>query len=155
MYAAIGSYMVRVYRLFDLRFVKYPPRWLTAVLALLIYVNLFSHHYIPDARYMLLAGTAAIFGLCTMQFRVFRHRLRMPLLVSFVGVALFIWIAENFATWSNAWQYPNQQDGWQPVSIEKLVSWFLLMIVSVVLVARLYPPRPPEPIAVTAPGPKD
>ena len=46
MYAAIGSYMVRVYRLFDLRFVKYPPRWLTAVLALLIYVNFFSHHYI-------------------------------------------------------------------------------------------------------------
>lgn len=146
MYAAIGSYMVRVYRLFDLRFVRYPPRWVTGILALLIYVNFFSHHYIPDARYVLVAATVAVFGFCTMHFRVFRRRLRMPLLVTFVGVALFIWIAENVATWSNAWQYPNQEHGWQLVSIEKLVSWFLLMIVSVVLVAWVYPPRKPEVI---------
>lgn len=151
MYAAIGSYMVRVYRLFDLQFVNYPPRWLTGILALLVYVNFFSHHYIPDARYVLVAATFAVFGLCTMRFRVFRRRLRMPLLVSFIGVALFIWIAENVATWSNAWQYPNQEDGWQLVSIEKLVSWFLLMIVSVVLVAWIYPPRPPDP-ALPAPA---
>ncbi|MEP6482277.1 MAG: DUF817 domain-containing protein [Rhodoglobus sp.] len=144
MYAAIGSYMVRVYRLFDLRFVNYPPRWVTAILALAIYVNFFSHHYIPDARYVLVAATFAVFGLCRMQFRVFRRHFTIPQLVTFVGVALFIWIAENVATWGNAWQYPNQQDGWQLVSIEKLVSWFLLMIVSVVLVAWVYPPRPPD-----------
>lgn len=150
MYAAIGSYMVRVYRLFDLRFVNYPPRWVTAILAVAIYVNFFSHHFIPDARYVLVAATVAVFGLCTMQFRVFRRRLRMPLLFSFVGVALFIWIAENVATWSNAWQYPNQEDGWQLVSLEKLVSWFLLMIVSVVLVAWVYPPRPPDEVASSA-----
>lgn len=145
MYAAVGSYMVRVYRLFDLRFVRYPPRWLTGVLALLIYVNFFSHHYIPDARYVLVAATLAVYGVCTMQFRVFRKRLRIPLLATFIGVALFIWFAENIATWANAWQYPNQEDGWVPVSIEKLVSWFLLMIISVVLVAWVYPPRPPDP----------
>ncbi|CAN5269812.1 DUF817 domain-containing protein [soil metagenome] len=149
MYAAIGSYMVRVYRLFDLRFVRYPPRWVTGILALAIYVNFFSHHYIPDARYVLVAATVAVFGLCSMQFRVFRRRLRMPLLATFVGVALFIWIAENLGTWSNAWQYPNQQDGWQLVSLEKLVSWFLLMIISVVLVAWVYPPRPPEDRSAT------
>ncbi len=147
MYAAIGSYMVRVYRLFDLRFTRYPPRWVTGVLALLIYVNFFSHHYILDARYLLVLATVLIFGRCTMQFRVFRRRPRMPLLASFVGVALFIWFAENVATWSNAWQYPNQENGWQLVSIEKLVSWFLLMIVSVVLVAWVYPPRQPDPDA--------
>ena len=144
MYAAVGSYMVRVYRLFDLRFVRYPPRWITGILALLIYVNFFSHHYIFDARYLLVAATLAVYGACTMQFRIFRTRLRMPLLVTFVGVALFIWFAENIATWANAWQYPNQQDGWVPVSIEKLVSWFLLMIISVVLVAWLYQPRQPD-----------
>lgn len=33
-------------------------------------------------------------------------------------------------------------DGWELVSITKLVSWFLLMIISVVLVAWVYPPRP-------------
>jgi uncharacterized membrane protein YoaT (DUF817 family) len=144
MYAAIGSYMVRVYRLFDLRFANYPPRWVTGILAVAIYVNFFSHHYISDARYVLVVATIAVFGLCTMHFRVFRKQFRMPLLATFVGVALFIWIAENLGTWSNAWQYPNQQDGWQLVSLEKLVSWFLLMIISVVLVAWVYPPRPPD-----------
>ena len=33
MYAAVGSYMVRVYRLFDLGFTRYPRRWLTAIVA--------------------------------------------------------------------------------------------------------------------------
>ena len=33
MYAAVGSYMVRVFRLFDLRFDRYPHRWITATLA--------------------------------------------------------------------------------------------------------------------------
>lgn len=141
MYAAVGSYMVRVYRLFDLRFDNYPPRWMTAVLAALIYANFFTHHFIVDARWVLLALVVALFGLCTMHFRVFRRRLRMPMLLSFLLVALFIWIAENIATWSNAWIYPDQVDGWQLVSISKLGSWFLLMIISVVLVTFVYPPR--------------
>ena len=33
MYAAVGSYMVRVYRLFDLRFDRYPRRWITVLIA--------------------------------------------------------------------------------------------------------------------------
>ena len=144
MYAAVGSYMVRVYRLFDLRFERYPRRWITGILAALIYANFFTHHVIPDARWILLIAVAAIFGLCTMHVRVFRVRLRMPLLLAFALVAVFIWIAENLATWSNAWIYPNQQDGWELVSAAKLVSWFLLMIISVVLVAWIYPPRKPD-----------
>lgn len=149
MYAAIGSYMVRVYRLFDLRFDRYPRRWITAVLAALIYANFFAHHYLPDARWLLFAATIIIFGRCTMHFRVFRQTLRMPLLFSFVGVALFIWFAENIGTWANAWQYPNQADGWQLVSLAKLGSWFLLMIISVVLVAWVYPPRPLDRVGGT------
>ena len=142
MYAAVGSYMVRVFRLFDLRFDRYPRRWMTAILATLIYANFFTHHYIWDFRWILLAGIALLFGRSVMHFRVFRLRLGMPVAVSFVLVALFIWIAENIATWANAWSYPNQLNGWQPVSITKLVSWVLLMIISVVLVAWVYPPRP-------------
>ncbi|MBC7589568.1 MAG: DUF817 domain-containing protein [Salinibacterium sp.] len=142
MYAAIGSYMVRVYRLFDLRFDRYPRRFVTAILAVLIYVNFFTHHYLPDARYLLMVATVVIFGRCVMSFRIFRHRVRMPLLAIFVGVAVFIWVAENIGTWADAWQYPGQEDGWQVVSLAKLGSWFLLMIISVVLVAWVYPPRP-------------
>jgi uncharacterized membrane protein YoaT (DUF817 family) len=144
MYAAVGSYMVRVYRLFDLKFANYPPRWTTAMVAGAIYVNFFSHHYIWDARWVLLAAVVIIFGRCVMHFRVFRRHHRMPLVIAFLLVALFIWIAENIATWSGAWLYPSQVDGWHPVSLDKLVSWFLLMIISVVLVAWVYKPQPPE-----------
>jgi len=150
MYAAVGSYMVRVYRLFDLRFDKYPPRWATAILAVLIYANFFTHHYIPDGRWLLFAAVILLFGRSWMHVRIFRTRLRMPLLLSFVLVALFIWLAENIATWSNAWIYPNQEDGWEPVSIAKLGSWLLLMIISVVLVTWVYPPRAPD-----KPGPPE
>ena len=144
MYAAVGSYMVRVYRLFDLRFSRYPRRWLTAIVAAAIYLNFFTHHYIADARWVLLAAVVIIFGRCVMHFRVFRRKFRMPLVLAFLLVAAFIWIAENIATWSGAWLYPNQVDGWHLVSPDKLVSWFLLMIISVVLVAWVYKPQSPD-----------
>jgi len=144
MYAAVGSYMVRVYRLFDLKFAAYPRRWITAILATAIYANFFTHHYIWDLRWVLLAAVVVVFGRCVMHFRVFRRDFRMPLVVSFLLVALFIWLAENIATWSGAWLYPSQVDGWHPVGLEKLVAWFLLMIISVVLVAWVYKPQPPE-----------
>jgi len=143
MYAAVGSYMVRVFRLFDLHFDHYPWRWITALVAAGIYVNFFSHHYIFDARWLLLAAVVLVYGRCVMHFRVFRKRFRMPILVSFLLVALFIWFAENIGTWSHAWLYPNQLNGWQAVSIDKLLAWFLLMIISVVLVAWVYKPEPP------------
>ncbi len=144
MYAAVGSYMVRVYRLFDLRFAAYPRRWITAVLGAAIYANFFTHHYIWDLRWVLLAAVVIVYGRCVMHFRVFRRQFRMPLVAAFLLVALFIWIAENIATWSGAWLYPSQVAGWHPVGLEKLVAWFLLMIISVVLVAWVYKPQPPE-----------
>lgn len=146
MYAAVGSYMVRVYRLFDLRFTRYPTRWVTALVAAAVYVNFFSHHYFWDARWLLLAAVLVLFGRCVMHFRVFRSGFRMPLVMAFLLVASFIWVAENIATWSGAWLYPDQLDGWNMVSPGKLPAWFLLMIISVVLVAWVYKPLQPEPV---------
>ncbi len=143
MYAAVGSYLVRVNRLFDLHFSRYPKRWATAAVAVAIYVNFFTNHYVWDIRWLLIAVVAIVFGRCVMQFRIFRLRLRMPLLLAFLLVAFFIWLAENIATWSNAWLYPSQLDGWHPVSLSKLTSWFLLMIISVVMVTWISPPQPP------------
>ncbi|WBB78748.1 DUF817 domain-containing protein [Micromonospora sp. WMMD882] len=144
MYAAVGSYLVRVHRLFDLRFTRYPRRWVTALVAVAVYVNFFTNHYVYDVRWLLLGAVALVFGRCVMHFRVFRFRWRMPLLLAFLLVAFFIWLAENIATWSQAWLYPSQVDGWHPVSLAKLTSWFLLMIISVVLVTWISPPQPPE-----------
>ncbi|WP_229051556.1 DUF817 domain-containing protein [Aeromicrobium sp. Leaf350] len=143
MYAAVGSYMVRVMRLFDLRFSRYPPLWASAVVAVCVYVNFFTHHYVLDARYVLLAAVVLLWGRCVMHFRVHRHVLRMPVVVAFALVAFFIWIAENVATAAGAWFYPSQLDGWEMVPFTKFVSWFLLMIISVVLVTFVYRPREP------------
>lgn len=144
MYAAVGSYMVRVYRLFDLGFTRYPRRWLTAVLAGAIYVNFFTHHWWWDARWVLLAAVVVLWLPTVMHARVWRRSIRLPLLGVFAGVAVFIHLAENIGTWAGAWAYPDQAEGWQPVSLSKLSSWFLLMIISVVLVAWVYPPQVPR-----------
>ncbi len=74
-----------------------------------------------------------------MHARVWRRTLRLPLLVVFAGVAVFIYLAENIGTWAGAWVYPDQAEMWQPVSPSKLGSWFLLMIISVVMVTWVYP----------------
>ncbi len=70
----------------------------------------------------------------------------MNLLLGFLLVAGFIYLAENLGTLSRAWQYPNQRDGWTPVHHSKLTAWYLLMQLSFILVyalrqleARLHP----------------
>lgn len=146
MYAAVGSYLVRVHRLFDIRFTRYPPVWATAVLAAAIYANFFLHHIWWDARWVLLLGVVALWARTLMYARVWRSRLRLPLIAAFAGVAAVIYLAENIATWAGAWLYPNQMHGWEPVSPSKLSSWLLLMIISVVLVTLVYPPRAPRPV---------
>lgn len=143
MYAAVGSYMVRVYRLHSLRFTRYPPIWATTIVAVGIYANFYAHHFILDLRWVLLALVVLLWGRTIMHFRVWRAELRVPLLLVFIGVALFIWLAENIGTWAGAWLYPGQEDGWVMVSPQKLIAWFLLMIISVVMVTWVYPPRAP------------
>jgi len=81
--------------------------------------------------------TALLFGSCWIHFKVWRVHRRMPLLLGFALVALFIWLAENIGTFTAAWMYPSQRLGWSLVSLGKLGAWFLLMIVSYALVALL------------------
>jgi uncharacterized membrane protein YoaT (DUF817 family) len=141
MYACVGSYMARIQRIFDIHFSHYPPVWATVLLAVCIYVNFFSHHFIFDFRWVLFGVTVLLYFRSSMHYRVFRFRHRMPMLMAFLLVALFIWIGENIGTWSRAWIYPDQRDGWSMVSLSKLGSWYLLMLISVVLVTLVHPPR--------------
>jgi uncharacterized membrane protein YoaT (DUF817 family) len=112
------------------------------VLATAIYVNFFAHHFVPDLRVALFAATALLFGRTWVHFKVWRRHRRMPLLVGFVLVALFIWFAENIGTATGTWLYPSQLKGWSMVPIAKLGSWFLLMIMSYVMVAVVHGPQP-------------
>src|SRR5262249_42041245 len=64
---------------------------------------------------------------------------------AFALVALFIWFAENIGTFTAAWMYPHQRQGWTLVASGKLGAWFLLMIISYALVAMLNGLRRPPP----------
>ena len=142
MYACVGSYIARAWRLMDFRFTGYPPIWTTWTLAILAYLNFFTHHYGPDIRIGLFVASAVIFGRTWVVFTPDRTPRRMPLLLGFVLVALFIWLAENLGTLAGAWAYPSQRHGWTMVSPGKLGAWYLLMLLSYVLVTAVHKPRP-------------
>ena len=135
MYASVGSYIARVWRIFEFRFDRFPPLWIQAILAVAVYVNFFTHHYVIDIRYALFAASVLIYGPCVIWFRPDEAHRPMPLLLGLVLVALFIWFAENLGTFAQAWTYPDQDGAWRPVSLAKLGSWYLLMLISFVLAA--------------------
>ncbi len=144
LYATVGSFMARSIRLFDMRFTRHPPFWLTAILAIAIYINFFSHHFIPDARYLLFAVTLVLYGRTMIHFRPADRVFRMPLFIAAFLTALFLWIAENIGTLTGTWLYAGQK-GWQLVSLGKLGSWYLLLYLSFVLVTLVHHPRDIEP----------
>ena len=143
MYAAVGSYMARVIRIFDMRFAPYPPLWLTFGLAAAIYVNFFAHHFLTDIRLALFVATVLIFGRTRIWFRVSAQDWWMPLPVAALLSSAALWAAENIGTATGTWVYTGQRpDHW--VSLAKLGSWYLLLyvaFVTVTLVSRsaLYP----------------
>jgi uncharacterized membrane protein YoaT (DUF817 family) len=135
MYAAVGSYIARAWKVFNIRFSNHPAKILVAVLAVAIYLNFFLHHYWYDLRYVLFLITILLFGRSMFYYKVWHEWRSMPMLLGFFLVSFFIWVAENVGTFTATWVYPNQLHGWHLVSIEKLGSWFLLMMISYSLVS--------------------
>ena len=138
MYACVGSYIARVWRIFDFRFDRFPALKWQALLAVLVYINFFAHHYLPDIRLALFAGSALLYGRVMIWYKPDEKHRPMPLIVGLFLVAMFIWFAENIGTLTKAWAYPNQDAGWHMVSVAKLGSWYLLMLISFVLVAWVH-----------------
>lgn len=132
MYAAVGSYVCRSRRLLELEVTRYRAR-ATAVVAALLYVNFLSHHWLPDARWVLGALLLAALRGTWVHFRLAAHRHRMPLALAFALIGFFLWLAENAATWLGAWRYPSQLEEWHPVPVSKWASWALLISVTFVI----------------------
>jgi uncharacterized membrane protein YoaT (DUF817 family) len=128
-----------------MRFSDYPQQSRTVILAIAIYINFFAHHWLPDLRIALFAAMVWLFWRSWIYFNVWRTPRWMPLLLGTFLVATFIWFAENIATFSPAWTYPDQASEWQMVSPSKLGAWFLLIYISFVLVAVIHKPQPPQP----------
>lgn len=128
MYAAVGSYMARVIRLFDMVFAPFPPVWTVAVLAVAIYVNFFAHHFLPDIRLALFAATLLLFAKTRIWFRIGQWYW-MPLPVAAFLSSLALWVAENIGTLTGTWLYAGQTT-LDRVSFAKMGSWYLLLYVS-------------------------
>lgn len=138
MYAAVGSYIARSWRVMQLSFSNYPSRRYTVILAVAIYVNFFTHHYIYDFRYVLFAVVLVLFGRVRVTYIINRTVRHMPLVIGFGLIAVVIWLAENIATYTHVWLYPSQVNHWHMVGIDKIGSWLLLMIISFIIVDILY-----------------
>jgi uncharacterized membrane protein YoaT (DUF817 family) len=137
MYAAVGSYIIQAWRLLDMRIRHHPPYWMAWTLAVLIYANFFTHHFIPDMRWYLAALALGLYARTTVIFRPIDRDRWMPLMLGFLLTGFFIWLAENFSTFFRVWSYPNQLGAWTVVHVSKWSSWSLLVIMTFTIVANL------------------
>ncbi|MCK7593355.1 DUF817 domain-containing protein [Pseudomarimonas salicorniae] len=137
MYAAVGSYIIQAWRLFDLRVERHPPYWMAGLMAGALYLNFFTQHFIGDHRAILAALALGLYARTTVRFRPLHHERRMPLPLAMLLIAFFIWIAENAGTLFGLWTYPHQMGAWSKVHVAKWGSWSLLVLMSFTLVVNL------------------
>ena len=137
MYACVASYLCQAWRRLGVRLRGWPRAGTAWLLAGAIYANFFSEHWLPDARWVLAALIGLAFRRTSVGFVVRTETYRMPMVLAFVLIGFFLWVAENIATFYGAWQYPDQHGGWHLVHFAKISSWSLLVIFSFLIVAQL------------------
>lgn len=137
MYASVASYLCQAWRRLHVRLVHWPSSTLTLPLVAAIYLNFFTEHILPDARWLLVVLIVLLFRRTRVVFGTDMQRAWMPLTLSFLLIGSFVWVAENIATRLGAWQYPHQHSHWHMVQWQKISSWSLLCILTFIIVAQL------------------
>lgn len=137
MYSSVASYICRAWDNFDLKIVQWPHSALAIIVGGIIYVNFFTNAFMADVRWYIIPVLFSVFWRTKVQFNTNGIVRQMPMLLSFVLIGFFIWLAENIATFLGAWKYAYQHEGWEAVDVSKLTSWSLLVIVSVIIVGQL------------------
>ena len=107
------------------------------MIALVIYANFFTHHYIGDYRWYLAACMLGLYARATVMFCPLDRERQMLLLLSFILIGFFIWLAENISAFFDVWKYPNQLGARSAVHVGKWSSWSLLVIMTFTIVANL------------------
>ena len=137
MYSAVGSFFARSLKLYQVSFTKLPSFGNMLALSILAYINFMSKFFINDFRYMLFLWSIVIFWDTKIHFQLQQHKIKLPMLPILILLAFIIWVAENISTFYKIWLYPSQQDGWHMVGWGKLGSWYLLLLLSLVLVLKI------------------
>ena len=137
MYASVASYICQAWRRLHLQMHYWPKAIFTVPLGAMIYFNFFTHHFLYDFRWFLTLLLFIGFFRTFVEFSLRGVTYKIPLVLSFFLIGFFIWIAENIATFFGAWQYPNQREAWNLVHLSKISSWFLLVVISIMIVTQL------------------
>ena len=137
MYSAVGSFFARSLRLYKVSFENLPRFSNMLCLAVLSYLNFMTKFFIPDYRLVLFAWSIIIFWKTKLYFQLSDSRFKVPMLPILLLLAFLIWIAENISTFYKIWLYPSQVDAWHMVGWGKLGSWYLLLLLSLVLVLKI------------------
>lgn len=137
MYASVGSYVCQAWRLFQVRLEHWPGSLAAALISLAIYLNFFTHHFMFDLRWIITVLLVIIFWKTKVVFTTTHSERKIPLVFVFLLLGILIWVGENIATYLGAWKYAAQHEGWKMVSVGKISSWFLLVVLSVVIVIQL------------------
>ncbi|HEX5380879.1 MAG TPA: DUF817 family protein [Acinetobacter sp.] len=137
MYSAVGSFFARSLRLYTVSFKALPKFSHMLTLAVLSYLNFMSKFFIPDIRYVLFGWSIVMFWKTKIRFELQHHTIQLPMLPILWVLAFVIWLAENVSTFYKIWLYPSQVDAWHIVGWGKLGSWYLLLLLSLVLVLKI------------------
>lgn len=137
MYASVGSYMAKEFKLLKLKVTGMPNTKLLIGYSIAIYANFILNNHIYDFRYLLIIAMVILYWKVDLRFKPANKSYRFNLPIAFVLIGFFIWIAENISTYLGIWVYPNQVPVWHMVHISKITSWMLLSIVSFNLVYLL------------------
>lgn len=146
MYAAVGLFIVRMIRVFEMDFIPFPPPLWNGLLAGAIYLNFFTMHHLPDLRYGLIVLTVLAYARSRLGFRAFGRRLSAPFLLALILAAGGVWLVENLGTLTGTWLYAGQRAG-EPVALATLGSWYLFLTVALALALAFSPEavRQPRP----------
>ncbi|MCE9557936.1 MAG: DUF817 domain-containing protein [Armatimonadetes bacterium] len=136
MHGSVASFMCLAWKRLSLRASNWPSRAVTLPTAALVYAQFFYPVWGDWARLLMVVAVCWLFRRSLVHFTCAGGRWHIPMSIAFLLIGFMIWVAENLATYFGAWVYPYQRDGWVMVHESKVLSWTLLMMVSLVIVAE-------------------